>query len=38
MKLLPAGEVFLSHARRILAEVDTAVERTRGAGGESSSS
>jgi len=32
MKLLPAGEIFLSHARRILAEVETAVERTRGAG------
>lgn len=32
MKLLPAGEVFLSHARRILAEVDLAIERTKGAG------
>ncbi|GAO04488.1 LysR family transcriptional regulator [Anaeromyxobacter sp. PSR-1] len=32
MKLLPAGEVFLSHARRILAAVDIAIERTKGAG------
>ena len=32
MKLLPAGEVFLGHARRILAEVDIAIERTKGAG------
>lgn len=31
MTLLPAGEVFLSHARRILAEVDIAIERTKGA-------
>lgn len=31
MKLLPAGEVFLAHARRILAEVETAIARTRGA-------
>jgi DNA-binding transcriptional LysR family regulator len=32
MKLLPAGEVFLSHARRILAELDLAIARTKGAG------
>ncbi|ACL65528.1 transcriptional regulator, LysR family [Anaeromyxobacter dehalogenans 2CP-1] len=32
MMLLPAGEVFLSHARRILAEVDVAIARTKGAG------
>lgn len=30
MRLLPAGEVFLLHARRILAEVDTAVHTVRG--------
>ncbi|AGC48598.1 LysR family transcriptional regulator [Myxococcus stipitatus DSM 14675] len=30
MRLLPAGEVFLHHARRILAEVDTAVVTVRG--------
>ncbi|MFY2563505.1 LysR family transcriptional regulator [Corallococcus terminator] len=30
MHLLPAGEVFLLHARRILAEVDTAVNTVRG--------
>jgi DNA-binding transcriptional LysR family regulator len=32
MRLLPAGEVFLHHARRILAEVDTAVLTVRGVG------
>jgi len=30
MRLLPAGEVFLLHARRILEEVDTAVVAVRG--------
>ncbi|WP_224242960.1 LysR family transcriptional regulator [Hyalangium gracile] len=30
MRLLPAGEVFLLHARRILAEVDAAVHTVRG--------
>jgi DNA-binding transcriptional LysR family regulator len=30
MRLLPAGEAFLDHARRILAEVDAAVETVRG--------
>lgn len=29
MRLLPAGEAFLSHARRILAEVDAAVHTVR---------
>ncbi|MBU8895871.1 LysR family transcriptional regulator [Corallococcus sp. H22C18031201] len=29
MRLLPAGEVFLSHARRILAEVDVAVSSVK---------
>ena len=29
MRLLPAGEVFLHHARRILAEVDAAVHTVR---------
>jgi DNA-binding transcriptional LysR family regulator len=29
MRLLPAGEVFLQHARRILAEVDAAVHSVR---------
>jgi DNA-binding transcriptional LysR family regulator len=32
VELTPAGEVFLEHARRALAEVDLAVERARGAG------
>ncbi len=31
MRLLPAGEAFLTHARRILAEVDAAVHTVRGA-------
>ncbi len=30
MRLLPAGEAFLLHARRILAEVDEAVHTVRG--------
>lgn len=30
MRLLPAGEAFLAHARRILAEVDAAVHTVRG--------
>jgi DNA-binding transcriptional LysR family regulator len=30
MRLLPAGEAFLQHARRILAEVDAAVHTVRG--------
>ncbi len=30
MRLLPAGEAFLPHARRILAEVDAAVHTVRG--------
>ena len=30
MRLLPAGEAFLHHARRILAEVDSAVHTVRG--------
>ena len=30
MRLLPAGEAFLTHARRILAEVDAAVHTVRG--------
>ncbi len=30
MRLLPAGEAFLEHARRILAEVDAAVHTVRG--------
>ena len=30
MRLLPAGEAFLGHARRILAEVDAAVHTVRG--------
>ncbi len=34
MRLLPAGEAFLHHARRILAEVDAAVQTVRGAGSE----
>ena len=29
MRLLPAGEAFLQHARRILAEVDAAVHTVR---------
>jgi DNA-binding transcriptional LysR family regulator len=29
MRLLPAGEAFLHHARRILAEVDEAVHAVR---------
>ena len=29
MRLLPAGTVFLTHARRILAEVDVAVDTVR---------
>lgn len=32
MRLLPAGEAFLQHARRILAEVDAAVHSVRGVG------
>lgn len=32
MRLLPAGEAFLDHARRILAEVDAAVHTVRGVG------
>ena len=31
MRLLPAGEAFLAHARRILAEVDAAKTSVRGA-------
>jgi DNA-binding transcriptional LysR family regulator len=31
MRLLPPGEVFLAHARRILAAVDEACAATRGA-------
>lgn len=31
MRLLPAGEVFLDHARRVLAELETAVTHTRAA-------
>lgn len=34
MRLLPAGEVFLHHARRILAEVDVAVHTVRGVSGD----
>jgi DNA-binding transcriptional LysR family regulator len=34
MRLLPAGEAFLTHARRILAEVDAAVHHVRGAAGD----
>jgi len=34
MRLLPAGEAFLSHARRILAEVDAAVHTVRGVASE----
>ncbi|MFP2929869.1 LysR family transcriptional regulator [Pyxidicoccus sp. 3LG] len=30
MRLLPAGEAFLPHARRILAEVDAAVHTVKG--------
>ncbi len=30
MRLLPAGEAFLHHARRILSEVDSAVHTVRG--------
>ena len=30
MRLLPAGEAFLQHARRILSEVDAAVHTVRG--------
>ncbi|MCP3139595.1 LysR family transcriptional regulator [Pyxidicoccus xibeiensis] len=30
MRLLPAGEAFLLHARRILAEVDAAVHTVKG--------
>lgn len=33
MSLLPAGEAFLAHARRILAEVEAAVSAARGATG-----
>ncbi len=36
MRLLPAGEAFLQHARRILAEVDAAVHTVRGTAGSSS--
>jgi DNA-binding transcriptional LysR family regulator len=32
MRLLPAGEAFLQHARRILSEVDAAVHTVRGLG------
>jgi DNA-binding transcriptional LysR family regulator len=32
MDLLPAGEVFLDHAKRILAAVEVAAEATRRAG------
>ena len=32
MRLLPAGEAFLHHARRILAEVEAAVHAVRGPG------
>jgi DNA-binding transcriptional LysR family regulator len=32
MRLLPAGEAFLGHARRILAEVDAAVHTVRSRG------
>jgi DNA-binding transcriptional LysR family regulator len=32
MRLLPAGEAFLEHARRILSEVDAAVHAVRGVG------
>lgn len=30
VRLLPAGEAFLTHARRILAEVDSAIVAVRG--------
>ncbi|ATB34559.1 LysR family transcriptional regulator [Melittangium boletus DSM 14713] len=36
MRLLPAGEAFLQHARRILAEVDAAVHTVRGVAAERS--
>ena len=32
MDLLPAGELFLDHARKILAAVDLAADAVRGAG------
>ncbi len=32
MRLLPAGSTFLAHARRILGEVDAAIEAVTGAG------
>ena len=35
MRLLPAGEAFLQHARRILAEVDAAVHTVRKVGTDS---
>ncbi len=34
MRLLPAGEVLLGHARTILAQIDHAVVAVRGATGE----
>jgi DNA-binding transcriptional LysR family regulator len=34
MRLLPTGEAFLQHARRILSEVDAAVHTVRGVAGE----
>jgi DNA-binding transcriptional LysR family regulator len=37
MRLLPAGEAFLVHARRILAEVDAAVHTVRGVAGNRTS-
>lgn len=33
MRLLPTGEAFLQHARRILSEVDAAVHTVRGVSG-----
>jgi DNA-binding transcriptional LysR family regulator len=38
MELLPAGEVFLDHARQILASIETAAEATRRAAPRRSSS
>jgi DNA-binding transcriptional LysR family regulator len=34
MRLLPAGEAFLLHARRILAEVEAALEAVHGSGAQ----